>query len=164
MKLLTIFSATGRPAAALPAGKVWQDGPRQGDRGLGEVGERQGLGDLIPYELVLISGNRHQRQNGHDPDDDHHFNEVKPQVRMAGDESTPPLARMKIRYYPALNPVEIEQKWRGFWSGVDIGGTFTDCVALDRDGRDEIFFHPANFGRRACSPRCAVAIERHTVR
>src|SRR6266513_2124465 len=134
-----------------------QDSPRQGDRGLGEVGERQGLGDLIPYELVLISGNRHQRQNGHDPDDDHHFNEGE----TAG-------AHGRGRVYPAFGtdentllsrpqPSGIEQKWRGFWSAwtsAALSPTVWRSIATAASPRRNLL-PPQPTSPKACSPRCA---------
>src|SRR5882672_4809410 len=134
-----------------------QDGPRQGDRRFGEVGERQGLGDLIPYELVLISGNRHQRQNGHDPDHDHHFNEGE----TAG-------AHGRGRVYPAFGtdentllsrpqPSGIEQKWRGFWSAwtsAALSPTVWRSIATAASPRRNLL-PPRPISPRACSPRCA---------
>src|SRR6266705_3094425 len=60
---------------------------------------------------------------------------VKPRVCMDEDESTPALGGGS-KY--ATIPPSTKRNWAKvarFLVGVDIGGTFTDCVVLDRDGR-----------------------------
>src|SRR5260221_11712785 len=74
---------------------------------------------------------------------------VKPRVRMAGDESTPPLARMKISYYPALNPAESNKS--GAVSGRRGHRRHFHRLRGPRSRRphhrDEILFHPTRFRR-----------------
>src|SRR5258706_3777836 len=134
-----------------------QGGPRQGDRRLRDVGERQGLGDLVPYELVLIRWNRHQRQNGHDPDDDHHFNEGETagahgrgRVYLAfGTDENTLLSRPQ--------PSGIEQKWRGFWSAwtsAAVSPTVWRSIATAASPRRNPL-PPRPTSPKACSPRCA---------
>src|SRR6266702_4736844 len=60
---------------------------------------------------------------------------VKPRVCMDEDESTPALGGGS-KY--ATIPPSTKRNWAKvarFLVGVDIGGSFTDCVVLDRDGR-----------------------------
>src|SRR6266853_705101 len=134
-----------------------QGGPRQGDRRLRDVGERQGLGDLVPYELVLISGNRHQRQNGHDPDDDHHFQDGETAGMHGRDESTPALGVDQNTLLSRPQPSGIEQKWPGFWSAWTSAALspIAWCSIVTAASPRRNLLPPRPISQKACSPRCA---------